>query len=55
MSDDEAAASFKATYAEHYERYLIPLLFEPYARILADRAEALAATNVLAIREGFVA
>ena len=32
MSDDQAGA-FKATFAELYDRHLVPLLFAPYARM----------------------
>jgi SAM-dependent methyltransferase len=51
MSEDEAGA-FGSTYAELYDRYLVPLLFAPYAGILADRAKALAPHSVLETAAG---
>jgi SAM-dependent methyltransferase len=38
MSDADV---FKHSTPELYERYMVPLLFEPYARVMADRAAAL--------------
>jgi hypothetical protein len=34
MSEDMTGA-FKATYAELYDRHLVPMLFAPYALIVA--------------------
>ena len=49
---NKTAGAFKATYAELYDRHLVPLLFAPYARILAQRAKALAPSNILEIAAG---
>jgi hypothetical protein len=38
---DGASGAFKATYAELYDHHLVPMLFAPYARMLAERAKAL--------------
>lgn len=51
MSDNRAVA-FKGTFAELYDRYLVPMLFEPYARILSDRASGLSPLSVLEIAAG---
>jgi ubiquinone/menaquinone biosynthesis C-methylase UbiE len=51
MSEDRAAA-FKGTFAELYDRYLVPMLFLPYARILADRASNIGARSILEIAAG---
>ena len=49
---ENAAGAFRETYAELYERHLVPLLFAPYAGILADRARALYPRSVLEIAAG---
>lgn len=49
---DETAGAFKATYAELYDRHLVPLLFAPYARNLSDRAKALGPRKVLETAAG---
>jgi 2-polyprenyl-3-methyl-5-hydroxy-6-metoxy-1,4-benzoquinol methylase len=51
MSDDQDGA-FEATYAELYDRHLVPLLFAPYARVLTDRAKALNSCSVLETAAG---
>jgi SAM-dependent methyltransferase len=51
MSDHRAGA-FKGTFAELYDRYLVPMLFEPYARIVAHRASGLDPRDVLEIAAG---
>jgi len=51
MSDDPAGA-FKATYAELYDRHLVPMLFAPYAALLARRAKDLVPRDVLEIAAG---
>lgn len=48
----DAAGAFRSTYAELYDHYLAPLLFAPYAGILADRAKALTPHSVLEIAAG---
>jgi SAM-dependent methyltransferase len=49
---DDADAAFRATYAELYDRHLVPLQFAPYARYLADRAKAHKPRNVLETAAG---
>jgi ubiquinone/menaquinone biosynthesis C-methylase UbiE len=51
LSDDTDAA-FRATYAELYDRHLVPLLFTPYAGYLADRVKALKPRRVLETAAG---
>jgi ubiquinone/menaquinone biosynthesis C-methylase UbiE len=51
MSDDTAGA-FKATYAELYDRHLVPMLFAPYAPIFAERAKRLGPRSILEIAAG---
>ena len=51
MSDHRAGA-FKGTFAELYDRYLVPMLFEPYARLVANRASGLDPRNILEIAAG---
>jgi SAM-dependent methyltransferase len=45
-------AAFRATYAELYDRYLVPLLFAPYAEYLADRIKAHKPRSVLETAAG---
>lgn len=49
---DKTVGAFQATYAELYDRHLVPLLFAPYARILAQRAKDLAPSSILEIAAG---
>ncbi len=49
---EDTDAAFRATYAELYDRYLVPLLFAPYARCLADRVKALKPRRVLETAAG---
>jgi SAM-dependent methyltransferase len=51
MSDDKATA-FGTTYAELYARYLVPMLFAPYAEIVARRAANLHPVTVLETAAG---
>lgn len=51
MSED-ADAAFRATYAELYDRYLVPLLFAPYAGYLADRVKAHKPRSILETAAG---
>lgn len=43
---------FGAGVAEVYEKYLVPLIFEPYAAALAQRLAAIAPTRVLELAAG---
>ena len=51
MSDQRASA-FKGTFAELYDRYLVPMNFAPYAEVLADRVRALGPQRVLETAAG---
>src|SRR5262245_3544992 len=51
MSSDKAAA-FAGSLAEFYDRYLVPLIFAPYAEVVADRAKALLPRRVLETAAG---
>src|SRR5262249_2990545 len=51
MSGDRAAA-FGTTYAELYDRYLVPMLFAPYAEVVARRAANLHPQTVLETAAG---
>jgi ubiquinone/menaquinone biosynthesis C-methylase UbiE len=51
MSSDKVAA-FAGTLAEFYDRYLVPLMFAPYAEVVADRAKALLPRRVLETAAG---
>src|SRR5215813_14932812 len=51
MSSDKGAA-FAGTLAEFYDRYLVSLLFAPYAEVVADRAKALLPRRVLETAAG---
>jgi ubiquinone/menaquinone biosynthesis C-methylase UbiE len=51
MSDRKPGV-FNQSFAEYYDRYLVPMQFAPYARILADRAKALAPARVLETAAG---
>src|SRR5215470_13686596 len=51
MSSDKAAA-FAGSLAEFYDRYLVPLIFAPYAEVVADRAKALLPRCVLETAAG---
>jgi SAM-dependent methyltransferase len=46
------SGAFQQTYAELYDRHLVPLLFAPYAPVLADSAKTLAPRNVLELAAG---
>ena len=47
MSHTAADAVFAGSVPEIYERYFVPLIFEPYAADLARRAAALRPTRML--------
>jgi SAM-dependent methyltransferase len=51
MSSDKVAA-FAGTLAEFYDRYLVPLIFAPYAEVVADRAKAMHPRRVLETAAG---
>jgi ubiquinone/menaquinone biosynthesis C-methylase UbiE len=51
MTDDKVAA-FGGTLAEFYDRYLVPMMFAPYAEIVADRAKGLRPRRVLETAAG---
>ena len=51
MTEDKAAA-FAGTLAEFYDRYLVPMMFAPYAEIVADRAKGLLPRRVLETAAG---
>ena len=51
MSSDKAAA-FAGSLAEHYDRYLVPLNFAPYADVVAERARELRPRRVLETAAG---
>jgi SAM-dependent methyltransferase len=51
MSSDKVAA-FAGTLAEFYDRYLVPLIFAPYADVVADRAKGLFPRRVLETAAG---
>jgi ubiquinone/menaquinone biosynthesis C-methylase UbiE len=50
MTDQHA--SFAGTIPEHYDKYLGPMIFEPYARDLAQRAAKVSGSSVLEIAAG---
>jgi SAM-dependent methyltransferase len=49
---DERATAFKGTFAELYDRYLVPMNFAPYAEILAERVKAFEPQTVLETAAG---
>jgi SAM-dependent methyltransferase len=51
MPTDKAAA-FGGTLAEFYDRHLVPLIFAPYAAVVADRAKSLSPRRVLETAAG---
>jgi len=51
MSNDKVAA-FAGTLAEFYDRYLVPLIFAPYAEVVADRVKARLPRRVLKTAAG---
>jgi SAM-dependent methyltransferase len=51
VSSDKVAA-FGGTLAAYYDRYLVPLMFAPYAQVVADRAKGLLPRRVLEIAAG---
>ena len=51
MSEDKQRV-FSGSLPEFYDRYIVPMNFAPYARILADRAKVLAPSRVLETAAG---
>lgn len=51
MPGDKAAA-FGGTLAEFYDRYLVPMMFAPYARVVADRVKRLLPRRILETAAG---
>ncbi|HEX9326980.1 MAG TPA: SAM-dependent methyltransferase, partial [Reyranella sp.] len=51
MSSGKVAA-FAGTLAEFYDRYLVPLIFAPYAEVVADRVKAFLPRRVLETAAG---
>jgi len=47
-----ATTQFSGSIPEIYDKYLVPLIFEPYAIDLAQRAAALPITNILELAAG---
>src|SRR5258706_15853577 len=52
MSSPATDKVFSGSIAELYEKYLVPLIFEPYATDLAHRLVARSPANVLEIAAG---
>jgi ubiquinone/menaquinone biosynthesis C-methylase UbiE len=52
MIANEAVPSFSGSIPEIYDKYLVPLVFEPYAIDLAQRVADLPLTNVLELAAG---
>jgi hypothetical protein len=50
MSD--ATRAYLGSWPEFYDRLLVPVLFEPYARLLAGRLQGMTSGNVLEIAAG---
>ena len=50
MSD--ATRAYLGSWPEFYDRLLVPVLFEPYARLLAGRLRGMTSGNVLEIAAG---
>jgi len=47
MTASHADRAFAGSIPQLYERYLVPLIFEPYAADLAERVRAIAPARVL--------
>jgi SAM-dependent methyltransferase len=52
MTASHADRAFAGSIPQLYERYLVPLIFEPYAADLAERVRAIAPARVLEIAAG---
>ena len=52
MMANEVVPSFAGSIPEVYDKYLVPLIFEPYAIDLAQRVASLPLTNVLELAAG---
>src|SRR6266481_2633463 len=50
MSD--ATRAYRGSWPKFYDRLLVPVLFEPYARLLAGRLQGMTSGNVLEIAAG---
>src|SRR6266568_2178934 len=50
MSD--MGRSFSGPMAEFYDRYLVPLMFEPFARDMAERVSEIKSSRVLELAAG---
>ena len=48
----EAGTPFTHSTPELYDRYMVPLLFEPYAKVVAERAASLHPQRILEIAAG---
>src|SRR5262245_4161571 len=48
----ESDKVFAGSVPENYDRYMVPLIFEPYAADIARRAESLSPSTVLEIAAG---
>lgn len=49
---EESDTAFVGSVPEFYDRYMVPLIFEPYADDLVERLHAIAPTDVLEIAAG---
>lgn len=52
MNSSNADRSFAGSIPQMYEQYLVPLIFEPYAKDMAARVAALQPSSVLEIAAG---
>ncbi|HEX5163290.1 MAG TPA: class I SAM-dependent methyltransferase [Steroidobacteraceae bacterium] len=52
QAGSELRPQFSGSVPEVYDKYLVPLIFEPYAIDLAERAAALPITNILELAAG---
>ncbi len=52
MNSSNADRSFAGSIPQMYEQYLVPLIFEPYAKDMAARVTALQPSSVLEIAAG---
>jgi ubiquinone/menaquinone biosynthesis C-methylase UbiE len=48
----ESDKAFTGSVPENYDRYLVPLIFEPYAANMAERAASLSPGAVLEVATG---
>lgn len=52
MSDESSDSEFTGSVPEFYERFLVPLIFEPYAEDLANRLAGFGSTAILEVACG---